>query len=193
MLNKIFNFFKHPVITVYNAGVQLLEKHAAKTIRKKLKDMDSNRLDARIEQYHAAGYMNRDIAKHIKAREKANKMNEKAGGVLNELSLLPSLTYVSEDKQKEQINVRSSVSFILEAYRYSLNESIHTIMLRVNSVGVDPVIIKKFLKAFYAADTSEINSFYHRNKSDFESMFVKYLGDINDVEEALKTWTEELS
>ena len=193
MLNKIFNFFRHPIITVYNTGVQLLEKHAAKTIKKKLKDMDSNRLEARIEQYHAAGYMNRDIAKHIKTREKANKMNEKAGGVLNELSLLPSLTYVSEDKQKEQIHVRSSVSSILEAYRYSLNKSIHTIMLRVNSVGADPVIIKKFLKAFYAADASEINSFYHRNKSDFESMFVKYLGDINDVEEALKTWTEELS
>lgn len=193
MLNKIFNFFKHPVIYVYNAGVQLLEKHAAKTIRKKLKDMDSGRMEARIEQYHAAGYMNRDISKHIKAREKANKMNEKAGGVLNELSLLPSLTYVSEDKQMEQINVRSSVSFILEAYRHSLDESINTIMLRVNSIGADPVIVEKFLKAFHAADASSIHSFYKRNKSDFESMFVKYLGDINDVEEALKTWTEELS
>ena len=193
MLNKIFNFLKHPIISVYSTGVQLLENHASKTIRKKLKDMDSNRLDARIEQYHNAGYMNRDIAKHIKAREKANKMNEKAGGVLNELSLLPSLTYVSEDKQNEQINVRSSVSSILEVYRYNLNESIHTIMIRVSSVGAYPVIGKKFLKAFYAADASEITSFYHRNKSDFESMFVKYLGDINDVEEALKTWTKELS
>lgn len=193
MFNKIFNFLKHPVIYVYNTGVQLLEKHAAKTIKKKLKGMDMDNVDTRIEQYHNIGYMNRDIVKHMKAREKANKLNEKAGGLLNELSLLPSLAYVSEARQKAQIEARGSVSLIQETYRHNLNESIATIMKRVMALGVDTVIVKKFLKAYSSSDTSSITGFYHRNRSDFESMFIKYLGDINDIEEALKTWTKELS
>ena len=193
MLNKIFNFLKHPVITVYNTGVQLLEKHAAKTIKKKLKGMADDNVNRRIEQYNSIGYMNRDILKHMKSREKANKLNEKAGGLLNELSLLPSLAYVSEERQKAQIEARGSVSLIQETYRHNLNESIATIMKRVLSLGVDPVTVKKFLKAYRSAATSTVTSFYRRNRSDFESMFVKYLGDIDDVEEALTTWTKELS
>ena len=190
MLNKIINFFKHPIISIYNAGVQFLERLADKRIKKKLKDLTN--IEERIEQYHGAGYTNMDILKHIKKREKANKMNEKAGGILNELSLLPSLDYVSEEEQEKQTEDRSSYRNIYEKAKDNLTKSINTILRRVESIGVNPDIIKKFKEAYTAASVFDIAAFSRRNRSDFESIFVRYLGDIDDVEEVLTIWTEEL-
>ena len=191
MLNQIINFFKHPIISIYNAGVQFLERLADKRIKKKLNDLPD--IEERIDQYHGEGYTNMDILKHVKKREKANKMNKKAGGVLNELSLLPSLEFVSEVEQKKQIEARSSSSKIFETFRKNLDKSLNTILRRIESIGVSSEIIKKFKDAYAAASSSKISDFYRRNRSDFESMFVKYMGDIDDVEEVLTIWTKELS
>ena len=190
MFNKIINFFKHPIISIYNAGVQFLERLADKRIKKKLNDMPD--IEERIDQYHGKGYTNMDILKHIKKREKANRMNEKAGGILNELSLLPSLDYVSEEEQEKQTEDRSSYRSIYEKAKDNLTKSINTILRRVESIGVNPDIIKKFKEAYTAASIFDIADFSRRNRSDFESIFVKYMGDIDDVEEVLTIWTKEL-
>ena len=190
MLNKIINFFKHPIISIYNTGIQFLERLADKRIKKKLNDLPD--IEERIDKYHGEGYTNMDILKHIKKREKANKMNDKAGGVLNELSLLPSLDFVSEAEQEKQIEDRSSSSKIFETFRKNLDKSLNTILRRIESIGVSSEIIKKFKDAYAAASSSKISDFYRRNRSDFESMFVKYMGDIDDVEEVLTIWTKEL-
>lgn len=190
MFKNIVNFLRHPIISAYNTGVQVLEKLSKNKIKKKLKDLSN--LEERIEQYHNEGYTDTDILKHIKSREKANKMNKKAGSVLNELSLLPSLEFVGVDVQKKQVEARSSKTKIFTEFRNNLDKSISTILKRIESIGVDKDIIEKFKKAYTSASSTKVASFYKNNKDDFESIFVKYLGDLDDIEEILQTWTKEL-
>lgn len=191
MFNSIKSFLKRPIISIYNTGVQILEKLSKRKIKKKLKDLSE--VEERIEQYHNAGFTNFDIVKHMKAREKANKMNKKAGEVLNKLSLLPSLDFVSEEEQEKQIKARSSRNTIFAEFRKNLDKSISTVLKRIESVGISSETLEKFKAAYNAASSSKISSFYKNNQDDFESIFVKYMGDVNDIEEVLDVWTKELS
>lgn len=191
MFNNIKNFFKHPIISIYNTGVQIVEKYAEKKIKRKLRYLEDP--EARIEQYHVAGYMNRDILKHIRKRETANLINVAHGHILNNLTLLPSLDIVGEEYQEKQIKSRTSKKKLLAEFKKNLDASINTVLSHIKASGADVEVIAKFMKAYEAADSKKVFSFYKRNRDDFESIFVKYLGDVNDIEEVLDVWTKELS
>lgn len=191
MFNNIKSFIKHPIISIYNTGVQILEKYAEKKIKRKLRYLDDPQ--ARIEQYHAAGYMNRDILKHIRKREIANLINVAHGHILNNLTLLPSLAIVGEEYQEKQIKSRTSKKKLLAEFKKNLDASINTVLSHIKASGADAEVIAKFMKAYEDADSKKVFSFYKRNRDDFESIFVKYMGDVNDIEEVLEVWTKELN
>lgn len=191
MLNKLLNFLKHPIIYTYNAGVNFLEKYSDKRIRKELKNMSN--IDSRLAQYHKEGFTNRDILKHMKKRKKANKMNAKAGNPLQKLSLLPSLNVVNIENQEKQIEARKDVETIIEVSGENVKKSINTIIKRVKDSGIDKELLGKFSSVVNSSNASRITAFYRRNKDEFESIFIKYLGSVDDIEEAILSWLRELN
>lgn len=191
MFKNIFNFLKHPIIYTYNAGVNFLEKASDKRIRKELKNMSN--IDSRLAQYHKEGFTNRDILKHIKKRKKANKMNAKAGNPLPKLSLLPSLNVVNIEKQEEQIEDRKNINIVIEVAGENVKKSINTIVKRVKDSGIDKELLGKFSSVVNSSNASRITDFYKRNKDEFESIFIKYLGSVDDIEEAILSWLRELN
>ena len=191
MLKKLFNFLKHPIASIYNAGVNFLEKVANKRIKKELSSLSD--IDSRLEQYHKEGLTSRDILKHIRARQKANKVNKKAGNPLQKLSLLPSLDLINIEKQIEQVEQRKDVKTAIAVAGVAVKKSINTIINRLRGSGVDKELLAKFSSVVNSSNASRLTDFYKRNKDEFENIFIKYLGSVDDIEEAILGWLRELN
>ena len=191
MLKKLFNFLKHPIASIYNAGVNFLEKVADKRIKKELSSLSD--IDSRLEQYHKEGLTSRDILKHIKARQKANKVNKKAGNPLQKLSLLPSLDLINIEKQIEQVEQRKDVKTAIAVAGAAVKKSINTIINRLKGSGVDKELLAQFSSVVNSSNASRLTDFYKRNRDEFEDIFIKYLGSVDDIEEAILSWLRELN
>lgn len=192
MFKKLKSFFRHPIIYLYDWVVQTLERISAKRLETISKKKKIPNLKERIEKYHEQGFTNYDILKNAKSRERANRINKKAGSPLQKLSPLPSPDVVSIEKQREQVEQRKTPETARISAAEGLKKSISTILRRLDGMGVNTSLTKQFRELIQKASPQAFSDFYKNNKDEFESIFIKYMGSIDDVEEVLKIWISEL-